>query len=113
MKYCFAFIFSFVIITSYAQIEREQQPAADAAVLKINSNRIYGKLIDKNTGKPVEAASVQLFANEASNKDSLITGMLTRANGDFSFDHLPSLKSFRLVPFLLKLLFPSAVRSPK
>ncbi|PZR26168.1 MAG: hypothetical protein DI535_15100 [Citrobacter freundii] len=96
MKYCLSFIFSFVIINSYAQIEREQQPTTDAAELKINSNRIYGKLIDKHTGKPIEAASVQLFANETSNKDSLITGMLTRANGDFSFDHLPSLKSFRI-----------------
>ncbi|MCG2615699.1 TonB-dependent receptor [Terrimonas sp. NA20] len=79
---------------SHAQEEREQP--SDVAVLKVNSNRIYGKLIDKNTGKPIEAASVQLFANDAGNKDSLITGMLTRSNGDFSFDNLPALKTFRL-----------------
>jgi outer membrane receptor protein involved in Fe transport len=97
MKYCLACLFVVMFSGLQAQEEREQQPAGDAAVIKVNSNRIYGKLIDKNTGKPVEAASVQLFANEAANKDSLITGMLTRANGDFSFDQLPSLKSFKLI----------------
>lgn len=92
MKYCFVLLFGFIFSQSYAQHDREQLPAGDMSVLKINSSRIYGKLVDKNTGKPVEAASVQLF----SGKDSLVSGMLTRANGDFSFDNLPALKSFRL-----------------
>ncbi|MET0465122.1 MAG: outer membrane beta-barrel family protein [Chitinophagaceae bacterium] len=96
MKYCLACLFVVMFSALYAQEEREQQ-SGDVAILKVNSNRIYGKLIDKNTGKPIEAASVQLFANDAGNKDSLLTGMLTRANGDFSFDNLPSLKSFRLI----------------
>ena len=96
MKYCLACLFVVMFSGLHAQEEREQPPVGDVSVMKVSSNRIYGKLIDKNTGKPVEAVSVQLFANEAGNKDSLITGMLTRANGDFSFDNLPSLKSFKL-----------------
>ncbi|TXJ29397.1 MAG: TonB-dependent receptor [Chitinophagaceae bacterium] len=96
MKYCLLFFSAFTIFQLNAQIDREQQPPNDATTLRINANRLYGKLLDKNTGKPVEAASVQLFAADSSNKDSLITGMLTRANGDFNFDQLPSLKRFRL-----------------
>lgn len=96
MKYCLLFFSAFTIFQLNAQIDREQQPANDATTLRINSNRLYGKLLDKN-GKPVEAASVQLFAADSSNKDSLVTGMLTKANGDFSFDHLPDLKRFRLL----------------
>ncbi len=96
MKYYLVCLFIVMFSGLHAQEEREQQPPGDVSVIKVNSNRIYGKLIDKNTGKPVEAVSVQLFANEAGNKDSLITGMLTRANGDFSFDNLPSLNSFKL-----------------
>lgn len=97
MKFSFAFILSCIFFCSYAQIDREQQPPPDEAVLKITSNRIYGKVIDKNTGMPVEAASVQLFINDKSGQDSLIRGMLTRANGDFNFDQLPSLENFRVV----------------
>ena len=54
-------IFNLLSIAIYAQIEREQQPASDIPGLKKNSSRLYGKLIDKKTGKPLEAASVQLF----------------------------------------------------
>lgn len=42
---------------------------------------LLGKLLDDQTGKPVEYASVALL-----NTDSvLVTGMLTKANGDFAF----------------------------
>ncbi|RYG38758.1 MAG: TonB-dependent receptor, partial [Chitinophagaceae bacterium] len=97
MKYCLLFLFAFNVFQLSAQIDREQQPANDAGNIRILSNKLYGKLLDKNTGKPIEAASVQLFAAGPSNKDSLLTGMLTKANGDFSFDHLPALKKFRLL----------------
>lgn len=96
MKYCLLFLFAFNVFQLNAQVDREQQPANDVAMLKILSNKLYGKLLDKATAKPVEAASVQLFSG-SSGKDSMITGMLTKANGDFSFDNLPALKQFRLL----------------
>jgi len=86
----FLYVFFFFALSIQAQVEREQ-PAPDQSVIQINTNRIYGKLVDKNTNKGIEAASVQLFVG-----DSLIRGMLTRPNGDFSFDNLPRETKFRL-----------------
>ncbi|MCW3464080.1 outer membrane beta-barrel family protein [Chitinophaga nivalis] len=47
--------------------------------------RLYGKLLDAQTGKPVPYASVTLLKQRDS---SLVTGMLTKANGDFSLEGL-------------------------
>ena len=77
-----------------AQIDRDQQPAQELPGMKIKSNRLFGKLVDKNTGKGIEAASVQLFK---AGTDSIITGMLTKPNGDFSFADMPSVPAFRIV----------------
>lgn len=62
--------------------------------LQIQSSRLYGKLVDQKTGKPVEAASVQLFAADS---DSIITGMLSKPNGDFSFSDIPAGTSFKVI----------------
>ncbi|MFY0254646.1 TonB-dependent receptor domain-containing protein [Chitinophaga sp. 30R24] len=47
---------------------------------------LYGKLIDAQTGKPIEYASVTLLKQRDS---SLVTGILTKSNGDFSLENLP------------------------
>lgn len=90
------FFLSFNVL---AQIDREPQPeempGGDIRI-RTASTIVYGKLIDKSTGKGIEAASVQLF-DTGDNKDSLITGMLSRANGDFRFQDLPKQNNFRLV----------------
>lgn len=57
---------------------------------------IYGKLVNKSTGKPIEAASVQLFCKTINQKDSLADGMLSKPNGEFRFKQLPPAVSFRL-----------------
>src|SRR5690348_1552396 len=84
----------FFTLTVSAQ---EPEPEVQHATIAINTNRLFGKLVDKNSGKGVEAASVQLFHGARQTKDSLIRGMLTKANGDFSFANLPSDSIFRLV----------------
>ena len=84
----------FFFITIHAQIDREQQPVSDVPGFQIKSNRLYGKLIDQKTGKPVEAASVQVFIAD---KDSIITGMLSKPNGDFSFSDIPSGQNLKVV----------------
>src|SRR5574343_98038 len=48
--------------------------------------RLYGKVIDAKTKQPVDFATVTLLAMQ---KDSVINGMLAKANGDFSLDKLP------------------------
>lgn len=55
--------------------------------------RVYGKVIDANTGKPVEYASVQVLWFS---KDSLLGGTLVKENGDFAVDGLPSFGQVRV-----------------
>ncbi|WP_276503661.1 outer membrane beta-barrel family protein [Terrimonas pollutisoli] len=87
-------VFHFFSLTIQAQIDREQQHGTESSAIKINTSRLYGKLIDKNTGKPISAASVQLFI---ANKDSIITGMLSKANGDFELLDIPANQDLKIV----------------
>lgn len=66
-----------------------------------NIGRFYGKIVDVNN-KGLEAASVQLIMNKVDQvtkqrKDTIVSGMLTRNNGDFSLENLPLFGQFRLV----------------
>lgn len=105
MKYIYLFFVSFLFILSdsYAQIDREPLPSGDADILQVNSgSRVYGKVVDIQTNKSVEAASVQLFAkiNSIGNsafKDSLIAAMLTKPNGEFSFEKVSTFGNLELV----------------
>lgn len=85
----------FIAITSSGQINRENTPVTDNPQIKITTHRISGKVIDQNN-KPLEAASVQLYAYFKGHSDSLVAGMLTRNNGDFVFEQFPQADSFRL-----------------
>jgi len=54
--------------------------------------RLYGKIVDKQTKKVVDYASVTVLSMQ---KDSVIGGVLVAANGDFSIEKLP-LGKYRL-----------------
>ncbi|MBS1601771.1 MAG: carboxypeptidase regulatory-like domain-containing protein, partial [Bacteroidetes bacterium] len=61
----------------------------------------YGKIVDGKTGKGMDGASVQLIQskfNPATNarKDTVIAGMITHRNGEFSLENLPIFGNFRL-----------------
>lgn len=47
---------------------------------------VYGKVLDAQSGKPIEFASVALIRLRDS---SVVNGMLTKPNGDFSLENLP------------------------
>jgi iron complex outermembrane receptor protein len=55
--------------------------------------RVYGKVLDATTGKPVEYAAVQVLWF---NKDSLLGGGLVKENGDFAVEGLPSFGQVRV-----------------
>jgi outer membrane receptor protein involved in Fe transport len=65
--------------------------------IRVNSSRVFGKVLDKNSGRNIEAASAQLYRKLPDGRDSLISGMLSRANGDFSFTDLPADSSLKIV----------------
>ncbi len=58
------------------------------------TGRMYGKVIEAQTGKGIDAASVQLVQSRLDTvtkkrKDVIISGMLTKANGEFSLENIP------------------------
>lgn len=68
---------------------QERSKSGEAGIL-------YGKLLDAQTGKPVEYASVALLRVADS---SLVTGMLSKTNGDFRFEGVVQ------GPYLLRINF--------
>lgn len=58
------------------------------------TGRFYGKIVDSKSGKPIEYASVQLLQMKMDTatkkrKETVIAGMLTKANGEFSLENIP------------------------
>ena len=86
-------VFIFIFCEANAQ-NPEQQPSGDIPTLQVRTNRIYGKLIDENSGKGIEAASVQLYL---ANKDTIYGGMLTKSNGNFSFTNISTQHNYKLI----------------
>jgi outer membrane receptor protein involved in Fe transport len=65
------------------------------------TGRFYGKVMETKSGKPIEYASVQLIQSKVDpvtkeKKDSVVNGMLTPGNGDFSLDNVPLFGQYRL-----------------
>lgn len=60
--------------------------------MKDIKGRVYGKIIDAKTKKPVEFASVVVLWF---NKDSILGGTLTQENGEFNVENLPPMGTFR------------------
>ncbi len=68
----------------------------------MNMGHFYGKVLDNNTGKPLEAASVQLTQNKMDTvtkkrRDYVVAAMLTDKKGEFSIDKLPVIASYQLL----------------
>ena len=67
----------------------------------MNIGRFYGKVVDAQNNKAVDAASVQLvqtiFDTTTKQKvEKIISGQLTLANGNFALENLPVFGKFRL-----------------
>ena len=96
------FLLSILAIISISNLKAQKSPEPQPEIVATPMrhgiiNSIYGKLVDGNTGKPVEAASVQLYFSEKKQSDSLVDGMLSRPNGEFRFERLPVSQGYRLV----------------
>jgi outer membrane receptor protein involved in Fe transport len=68
---------------------------------QMNVGRFYGKVLDSATGKPIEAASVQLLQNKLDSvlkkrRDMVVDGMLTNKKGEFSLENLPVMATYKL-----------------
>ncbi len=98
MKFIFTLLpVCFVLGSAIAQVDAARIENTSTTTLTINSNSIYGKLVDGQTGKPIASASVQLYPVGKTEVNSLIAGMLSRPNGDFRLQRLPEKDSFYLI----------------
>lgn len=63
---------------------------------------IYGKILDSASGRPLEAASVQLLQNRRDSvskaaTEVVVTGGLTNARGEFRIENIPAMGMYKLV----------------
>jgi hypothetical protein len=78
-----------------------QVPCFSQSTNQMNIGRLYGKIIDSLSGKPVEASSIQIIRYQVDTftrkrKEVVIAGMLTKLNGDFAVSDLPVSGSMKL-----------------
>lgn len=91
-------LFAGVLFSSLALFA--QMPAMGGGKGVPNMGRVYGKLTD-TTGKAIEGASVMLLQNKydtvtKKNKEVLLKGVITSANGEFNFEDLPIFRPLKL-----------------
>ena len=91
-----------IIITAnlYAQVP-QGIPSNNAGMeASKNIGHVYGKILDEN-GKPVNGASVLIMETKMDTvtkkmKQLLVSGMITKGNGDFDFVELPVMSKLQL-----------------
>lgn len=79
----FISLFSLLIFSIKAQ-----PPGGMPKGMNFNIGKVYGKMLDKASKKPLSYASIAIYA-PIMGKDSLINGALSEENGDFSIGELP------------------------
>ncbi len=68
----------------------------------MNIGHFYGKVVDAATGKPLEAASIQLTQTKMDTatkkrRDFVVAAMLTDKRGEFSIEKLPVITTYQLL----------------
>lgn len=97
---------SFLLLIVYAFSTQAQYPTGAGGEARRGAagnmaGRMYGKIVDETTNKGIDAASIQLIQSKFDTithkrKDTLISGMLSNRNGDFSLENIPLFGNFRL-----------------
>ncbi|MES2005311.1 MAG: outer membrane beta-barrel family protein [Bacteroidota bacterium] len=90
-----------VLLSGFAQMPGGGRPGGAAGGQNMNLGHFYGKLVDSKTNKGLEAVSVQLVGNKFDTatkkmKEAILSTLITKANGDFSFENLPVMGNFKL-----------------
>ncbi len=67
---------------------KAQPPGGMPKGMNFNIGKVYGKVIDKASKKPLSYASVAIYMT-IMGKDSVVNGALSEENGDFSIGELP------------------------
>ncbi|MFI5151427.1 MAG: outer membrane beta-barrel protein, partial [Bacteroidia bacterium] len=83
-----------VFLLLIASLIKAQFPGGGGRIMNMNNGHLYGKVIDSVSGKALEYAVVQVYGYKYdtikhSGGNVLITGGLTKGNGDFTLENLP------------------------
>lgn len=98
MRIYFLLFFALLTVNVQAQFPSGGRPSGGQ---NTNMGRFYGRIVDAKSNKGIEAASVQLIQNKMDTatkkrKDVVVSGQLTKGNGDFSLENLPIMGQFKL-----------------
>ncbi len=101
MQKFFILFLSLFSFTVQAQNPTGGRPNTGGNAQNMNIGRFYGRIMDASTNKSVQSASVQLIQTRVDSatkqkKDVVLSGQLTKGNGDFSLENLPLFGQFRL-----------------
>jgi outer membrane receptor protein involved in Fe transport len=100
------FLYTIFILVLTAGTVAAQYPRSGGASRggrgNMSMGHFYGKVIDGNNNKPLEAASVQLTRNimdtaTKEHKSVIMAAMLTNKKGEFSIDKLPVFGKYQLI----------------
>lgn len=95
--FCSLFV---LVLSASAQMPGGMRGGMGANSQNMNVGHFYGKLVDSKTNKGLEAVTVQLVGNKFDTatkkmKEVILSTLITKANGDFSFDNLPVFGNFK------------------
>ena len=98
MRIYYLLFFALLTVNVQAQFPSGGRPSGGQ---NTNMGRFYGRIVDAKSNKGIEAASVQLIQNKMDTatkkrKDVVVSGQLTKGNGDFSLENLPIMGQFKL-----------------
>ncbi|MEO8172817.1 MAG: TonB-dependent receptor [Sediminibacterium sp.] len=88
-----------VFLSAFAQMPGGGRPGGGLQGMDIG--HFYGKIVDSKTNKGIEAVTVLLLGNKFDSvtkkmKEVTMGTLITKPNGDFSFENLPVMGKFKL-----------------
>lgn len=99
-KFFTILVLNVLCLSGFAQFPGGGRPAGGGQ--NLNMGHFYGKIVDSGTHKGLEAITVQLLEqkfNPATKKstETIKSALVTKANGEFSFDNLSLMSKYKLV----------------
>jgi outer membrane receptor protein involved in Fe transport len=95
-------LLNFVFLAAFSQYPTGGgRPGGAAGGQNMNVGHFYGKLVDSKTNKGIEAVTVLLVGNKFDTatkkmKEATMGTLITKPNGEFSFENLPIFGNFKL-----------------
>ena len=95
------FVLNFVFLAAFSQYPGGMSRPGSAGGQNLNVGHFYGKLVDAKTNKGIEAVTVLLVGNKFDTatkkmKEVVLGTLITKANGDFSFENLSIFGNYKL-----------------